>query len=1268
MPRFIKNGPVVPDQLVQDLEDDRVVIFCGAGVSMAAGLPSYIGLVEHCYLEQGRELPAKKSLEWTWPDRMLGDLEGTDRASPVRKHVIERLNAEPKHLEMHKAIIRLARLRRSEGLRLVTTNYDHFFELASSDQSIPTQYHSAPVLPVPRSDVGDSWKSIVYLHGRLEDPVTGNGHLVLTSADFGKAYLTEGWAARFVTRLFADFTVLFLGYSLNDPVLRYMTDAFAAERASARSDANRSSAYIFVPYRGRKAPDHEPYRNRRLEPVFYNEYRHHSRLQKTIVAWAKARDNFLVSNSVLIKRIAPKDPRTLDPSDTANLLWAILGRRDDSGHGARVFARLPSPAPIEWFDEFERVEHERCEVHAALAEAAKTAGTAIPAAPDLPCGSLFPAAADSSDAYLSETARGLLKWLSRHLGSQGLVDRVIARLGRGRRLHRQLKTEIRSNLGSTNVLGRGYVRFWQIVSADGQWSGAPERPFPFLSLPPGNDSFSMQWWKQEILSGLQPTLRMKPPYPTGLLGLESGSGTERHEPGNLLREVAEAEISLCGDSTIDSLISTVNKHHGGGAFWARLIPELTHLLVQTLELYQIVSDAGPLSDPVVFKRPSIVPNTQNRYYDRWTHLIDFIWLGWSHLSQQDSNVAEGHLQVWGSLPYPTFERLTLAGLKNQKSLPARKKLEFLLKEGTTRLWGSSTRKETFDLLVALWPTLSTREREQLAMALLAGPDPVPGSSDDRRDRSIFDRLALLERGSDGPLPEALVRELQRIRTAYPLWKIQEGERAHFSMYRAETSRKLAASPEEPSPPLVADGFSSLLSLREHENEDHEDLRGRVIQSAKDDYVAAISALRIASRQEDAVSTDVWLYSLQALREAVTDPDDREMVLHVLIEMPQPSLQMPSISSAAADLLEAAVRSNKQFDDDVFWTAYDRVLNAAALDHRNSDHVEAGEDWVSLAINRSMGILATALLNVAFSKRLSAANGLPDPIKSRMDKFIHPLQSAYRPARIIVASRLSYLFAVDPAWTSESLIPLLDWSNELESASAWEGFAWQAALDEQLWGAIKPSVFSSFSHQRANRLHRHASRTIAQILPLAGIEFSLRETPSSITKTALRQMTDEMRQAVASWISEFMEVVSTSEEDRKQGASNRVDLVWTKQVAPWIRSVWPTEPTLRSVGVGKRMALAAICTRSVFAAAVAEVKHHFVLCPANSVLTKLAASDHPTSSPKATLELMDALVERKSTQYDMTDLRSILSRLSEGGAHVTTTAAYLRWREYVDKQL
>ena len=49
--------------------------------------------------------------------------------------------------------------------------------------------------------------------------------MVLTDEDFGRAYLTEGWARRFLVDVFQSFTVLFVGYSHNDFVMSYLARA-----------------------------------------------------------------------------------------------------------------------------------------------------------------------------------------------------------------------------------------------------------------------------------------------------------------------------------------------------------------------------------------------------------------------------------------------------------------------------------------------------------------------------------------------------------------------------------------------------------------------------------------------------------------------------------------------------------------------------------------------------------------------------------------------------------------------------------------------------------------------------------------------------------------------------------------------------------------------------------------------------------------------------------------------------------------------------------
>lgn len=47
--QFVRNGPDIPERLLQAHEDGRVVCFCGAGISYPARLPGFAGLVRQLY-------------------------------------------------------------------------------------------------------------------------------------------------------------------------------------------------------------------------------------------------------------------------------------------------------------------------------------------------------------------------------------------------------------------------------------------------------------------------------------------------------------------------------------------------------------------------------------------------------------------------------------------------------------------------------------------------------------------------------------------------------------------------------------------------------------------------------------------------------------------------------------------------------------------------------------------------------------------------------------------------------------------------------------------------------------------------------------------------------------------------------------------------------------------------------------------------------------------------------------------------------------------
>ena len=202
-----------PKKLLDALSDGSLVIFAGAGVSMGkpANLPNFRNLAEKIASGTGKKLSEDKP-----EDQFLGELKqsGVDiynRASEV----LNRPGLEP--TELHCNLLRL--FSTPESVRIVTTNFDLLFEHAAEKvfDSSPEVFR-APALPL-----GNKFSGIVHVHGSVYSPED----MILTDEDFGRAYLVEGWARRFLVELFRFFTVLFVGYSHNDTIMNYLARALS---------------------------------------------------------------------------------------------------------------------------------------------------------------------------------------------------------------------------------------------------------------------------------------------------------------------------------------------------------------------------------------------------------------------------------------------------------------------------------------------------------------------------------------------------------------------------------------------------------------------------------------------------------------------------------------------------------------------------------------------------------------------------------------------------------------------------------------------------------------------------------------------------------------------------------------------------------------------------------------------------------------------------------------------------------------------------------
>ncbi len=341
--RFVRDGPSIPVELLHTLEEGNLTIFCGAGVSRCCGLPDFSGLVNEVCARLHRPMQTDENelFKRNSFDATLGLIENRIGKSLLRRTVADILDIKPgSDLETHKALLNLGTSAKKH-LRLVTTNFDRAFELAASPDKPTFDY--APYLPLP----GVDWNSVVHLHGGLgstRDPDAKA--LVLTSADFGRAYITEGWASHFLTELFRrSAAVLFIGYSVSDPAIRYIVDAFAADRGDQRSHV--AVAYILsgaaVP-----AEDERTWKSRGIEPISYNPRDNHVLLHETLRnCAAQYRTGFFDRASIVLKYGSRSPIGSLDREAISQITWAL---KDATGHAARRFAELTPPAPIDWLD------------------------------------------------------------------------------------------------------------------------------------------------------------------------------------------------------------------------------------------------------------------------------------------------------------------------------------------------------------------------------------------------------------------------------------------------------------------------------------------------------------------------------------------------------------------------------------------------------------------------------------------------------------------------------------------------------------------------------------------------------------------------------------------------------------------------------------------------------------------------------------------------------------------------------------------------------
>ena len=318
-----------PQEILRARDADELVIFAGAGVSKPAPscLPLFPELAERIGKGCSIALEANEA-----PDHYLGKLK--DAGVNVHEASARILvNDQTKPHALHRLLYELYPSR--DAVRIVTTNFDTHFSTAARElygTDIPT--YCAPALPL-----GNDFHGLVYIHGCAgKEP----NRCVLTDEDFGRAYLTEAWAARFIASMLSKYVVVFIGYSYNDVVM-----SFLARGLPPKAQKDRFAFSLDDPASLRK------WSHLAIKPLVYQKTTGLNSHQQITDATAKVVDvlnSGLLGTAARIQSILQSSP-PLEGEDSDYLKFCLTNLET-----ARIFfthARQPKVSPadlVKWLD------------------------------------------------------------------------------------------------------------------------------------------------------------------------------------------------------------------------------------------------------------------------------------------------------------------------------------------------------------------------------------------------------------------------------------------------------------------------------------------------------------------------------------------------------------------------------------------------------------------------------------------------------------------------------------------------------------------------------------------------------------------------------------------------------------------------------------------------------------------------------------------------------------------------------------------------------
>ncbi len=982
---------------------------------------------------------------------------------------------------------------------------------------------AAPKLPIPKRH---NWSSLVHLHGRIKAPGEDGTNLVLTAGDFGQAYLADRWASRFITELFREFTVVFVGYSVGDPVMGYLVDALAAERERG---ARFAAAYAFAPYDGSddtgKTEVHAEWKAKNVEPILYDDRDDHRLLDETLISWANVREDplqFRFPMAIDGMKTAPPDS---DDPVAERVAWAL-----DNPITAKALVDLP---PITDETEFEKfgIWLDRLTEQGLLSRVIDSSTRINELERDILTIRLVDNGFRAENPYDFDMTRNHLStWIAKHLHVPQLLTWA---LRNGGYPHPRLRHEIEEKLSERNpdirILDR--LRFlWTVFlahrnsSADpwkGTWAagrykeatGEPER----------------RLIEREVVEHLAPRLAARP-----------GHNPYRSKPASPVEACAHLKLVFSGDNSFaGSMWRKVRDVLTDASVLARHAETLTSHLEQAVELTWLKDGQRRHRDSSLY-RASIAPHKQNRGHDDdvLALLIDLARDSYMALADRDRRRAATLLMRWTDSGTPLLARLALHALTEKTDSDIGLVGDLIVKGKSPGLWNNETRREVMRFFRKAGHRLPQDVLTEIVSAIHAGPEANEAQSglvdpEMIRRRQGYLLRKLTEAGVElDRQSQDLITEVETGDTAP-----RDGGQEEFRIWWTTNSFQPVDIGDLAPRKLVEGTVADIAAAMDAGKIDPDSFRGLT----KRVPVKVADALCALAEQErwPASYWPAFLGSLSFLSGEDEPPPTglRDRMAAVLAGAPDSLFE-----ALGADGAEFTIRIGEEYgpcregEFVTLWRKVWRGMKEAAPD-TNMD------DPLTNALNHPAGKLAEAMLARMRQHQPEADAGIPEALRGCFDAICSDARGNL--GRVMLASRLYYLFMIDPGWTGRNLIARFhDPQGSQEAADLWSGYGYSPGR------CCDSGLLAAFKEAFLDVLRTDWKDGNLGINNLKGLFISIcLDTPGDLTEEEIDSVVGQLSEK---GLCKILWLLA----NRLQGSPEERALSWKDQVHPWLGRHWP----------------------------------------------------------------------------------------------------------------